>query len=143
MMRSKFGQLAIFGIVLVFTAAGCGGGADTPQPVSGSVSVKGGAPVPRGTIRFTRTDKKVSAVGDINAKGEFKLSSKAKDDGAPAGEYTVTFGGTNEGGTYDRPMEKVVEIISSKYNSDATTDVKLTVKPGSNSFKIELEPYGK
>jgi hypothetical protein len=131
--------LFCFGIV------GCGGGANAPQPVSGKVSVKGGAPLKKGAIRFTATtagaDKKiVSGMGEIDAQGAFQISSLGVNDGIPVGDYKVTFANTEGGRDYDHPNDPVIPVIADKYGSDSTTDLKYTVKPGRNTCTFELDP---
>lgn len=142
-MRNKLGRSAVSCATILWIAlAGCGGGGAAPQPVSGTVSVKGGKPLTKGTIRFTSVGTKipVSAVGIIDKQGAFKLSFLGKDDGAPAGDYTVTLTGTETGQDYDHPDEPVTQVISEKYDNDTATDLKYTVKPGNNVCKFEVDP---
>lgn len=127
--------------ILCLSVMGCGGAADAPQPVSGKVTVKGGGPLKKGTIRFNGTSGKkiVSGVGMIDANGAYQLSSLGTNDGVPIGEYTITLGGTEEGGGYDKPDEPVKKVIADKYGSDSTTDIKKSVKAGRNTIDIELD----
>lgn len=132
--------------ILCLSVLGCGGAPDAPQPVSGKVTVKGGGPLKKGTIRFNGVagaggGKKVaSGVGTIDANGAYQISSLGNNDGVPVGDYTVTLGGTESGGDYDHNNEPVVKVIADKYGSDSTTDLKKTVKAGRNTIDIELDP---
>jgi hypothetical protein len=134
---SVFAMLALVGVV------GCGGSTTTPQPVSGTVSIKGNGPLTKGTIRFTNAVAQVTASGVLDENGAFKLSSLAENDGAIPGEYTVTLGGTQMGRDYDHPNDPVIEIIDAKYENDSTTDLRFTVKPGSNVADFDVEPAKK
>ncbi len=131
---------AICSTFVLLATIGCGGGGF--QPVSGTVSIKGGKPLTKGMVRFTKVDtgKATSAVGDIDAQGNFQLSSVSKNDGALPGDYTVTLSGTEIGGGYDKPGEPQVKPAADKYDTDKTTDLKFTVKPGKNVAKLELDP---
>lgn len=145
-MKSWGLKASVCASILCLSVMGCGGAADTPQPVSGKVSVKGGGPLKKGTIRFNGTSavgggKKVaSGVGTIDANGVYQISSLGTNDGVPAGDYTVTLGGTEVGGDYDHPNEPITKVIADKYGSDSTTDLKKTVKAGRNTIDIELDP---
>lgn len=140
-MNSLARTAMIFSSLVMVFAIGCGGNPDAPQPVSGNVSVKGGSPLRKGVVRFTNVaGKKNSAIGEIDPSGSFQLSSTGKNDGVPAGDYTVTFAGTEGGQDYDHPNDPVIVMIHEKYNSDSTTDLKFTVKPGRNTCNFELDP---
>ncbi|MDB5341661.1 MAG: hypothetical protein JWP89_38 [Schlesneria sp.] len=128
--------------ILCISVIGCGGSPDAPQLVSGKVTVKGGGPLTKGTIRFNGTGGKkiVSGFGTLDAQGAFQISSLGVNDGIPVGEYTVTLAGTETGQDYDHPNDPVVKTIADKYGTDSTTDLKRTVKSGRNTFDFELEP---
>ncbi len=143
MLKGNLCRLAVACAMMTMLATvGCGGGAATPQPVSGTVSVKGGKPLTKGAIRFTTAGagKKVSAVGQIDGQGNFKLTSLTPDDGALPGEYTVTLAGTETGQDYEHPNDPIVKVVDDKYNQDTTTDLRYTVKPGKNVCKFEVDP---
>ena len=143
MMRvSKYRMVAIFVGLVLLSVIGCGGGGDTPQPVSGTVTVKGGKPLSKGIIRFSIVGgkKATSAFGTLDANGAFQLSSLGTNDGALVGDYTVTLEGTETGRDYDHPNDPVVNVVDEKYTSNATTDLKFTVKPGRNTCKFEVDP---
>ena len=131
--------------ILCLSVIGCGGAPDAPQPVSGKVTIKGGGPLKKGTIRFNGTSgagggKKVaSGVGTIDANGAYQISSLGTNDGVPVGEYTITLGGTESGGDYDHSSEPVTKVIADKYGADSTTDIKKSVKAGKNVINIELD----
>lgn len=141
-MKSWGLKASLCASILCLSVIGCGGSPDTPYPVSGKVTVKGGKPLTKGTIRFNGTSGKkiVSGMGTIDDKGNYQLSSLGVNDGVPVGDYTVTLAGTETGKDYDHPDEPVVKHIADKYGSDSTTDLKKSVKAGKNTIDLELDP---
>jgi hypothetical protein len=107
--------------------------------VSGTVLVKGkpvaGVKVTfhpqfdMGTVKFTPN-------GETGKDGRFTLSTAAAGDGAPPGEYSVTFellrGGADKAG---RDIE--VDAWQGKYADPAKSSWKVTIKDGDNT----LEPF--
>ena len=130
-------------VVLVSAVAvGCGKrGITAPStaPVSGTVLVNGkpanGVKVrfhPQfdiGTIKFIPS-------GETGTDGRFTLSTATASDGAPPGDYVVTFellrGGADQQG---RDIE--VDAWRGKYADPATSSWKVTIKSGENV----LDPF--
>ncbi len=126
---------------LVLTAAGCGGdegiGMDT-HPVVGQVKFKDGTPVENARVTFTAVGASHASVGKegTDATGKYVLITGG-DDGAPAGEYTVTITG---GGKSAGEGQPVVGAVPAKYGN-ASAGLKATVKPGDNTIPpFELDP---
>lgn len=121
------------GRILVLAAAslfaiGCGGG---NYSVYGTVKLKNGTPVTKGTVTFD--SGKYSASGEIKPDGSYKLTGEKS--GAPPGSYTVYFLGT-DAGDYTNPQP----VINPKYNSATTSDLKTEVTASSNKIDFELDP---
>jgi hypothetical protein len=130
-------------VALVCTAAvGCSDKsikAPSTSSVSGTVLVKGrplaGIKVTfhpqfdMGSVKFTPS-------GETNEDGRFTLSTAAANDGAPPGDYVVTFellkGGADKLG---RDIE--VDAWKGKYADPATSKWKVTINRGENA----LEPF--
>jgi hypothetical protein len=121
-------------------ATGCGGGISAPRtaPVAGTVTVKGKpAAGVRVTFhpRFDMGSVKFTPSGETGQDGRFTLSTAAPNDGAPPGEYAVTFElprvSADKGG---REIE--VDAWKGKY-ADPATGTKVTVRKGEN----QLEPF--
>ena len=74
-------------MICLAAAVAMGCNSDT-SPVSGTVKLASGSPVTNGRIFFTSNE--VMANGNIQPDGTYKLSTKAENDGAPPGKYTVT-----------------------------------------------------
>lgn len=78
-------------VLSTFALTGCGGGADRPAmvPVSGTVNYNG-SPVEGATVTFAAGTSARSSTGVTDSSGKFRLTTFDTNDGAPAGEYTVT-----------------------------------------------------
>lgn len=74
-----------------------------------------------------------------DANGEFKLTTFAADDGAPAGEYAVTVEWKKVG---DHP-EQGVDLLPAAYADPTTSRLKATVTAGTNEplvLKLTRKP---
>ena len=65
-------------------AIGCGGSGDR---VTGTVTFSDGSPLTVGKVMFTNGT--ITAFGDINSKGEYRMGTKKAGDGVPSGTYQV------------------------------------------------------
>lgn len=133
-------------ITLVCVAAiGCGGdeiSAPRTAPVAGTVLVKGkpaaGVMVTfhpqfdMGSVKFTPN-------GQTGKDGRFILSTAAPSDGAPPGEYKVTFELLRT--TADkRGLDTEVDQWKGKYADPEKSDFKVTIQKGDNAleaFRLE------
>jgi hypothetical protein len=125
-------------MMAAFVAAGCGGGADSPYPVHGTVFLDGqpATELAGGTVTFTSTELHRSASGEIQANGSYCLGSLTKDDGAIPGKYQVTVS----------PPEKVAAGERGKGPSRAKgvsfeqpKILEVTVEKRSNDIPIQLQ----
>jgi hypothetical protein len=107
-------------------------GRKATHPVKGKVYLDGCA-LPNASIVFYEVnsgDMKASirrgdALSDFD--GSFVLSSYTANDGAPVGDYVVTVTGP------------AASNAPEKYGKPQTSDVRVSVKAGSNDFTIELK----
>jgi hypothetical protein len=124
------------------TIVGCGGkGISVPRtvPTSGTVLFKGkpaeGVKVTlhpnfdMGSVKFTPN-------GVTGKDGRFTLSTAAAGDGAPPGEYSVTFE-LLRSGTDKRGLDSEIDVWKGKYGDPATSPYTIEIKKGDNS----LEPF--
>src|SRR5262245_7929731 len=92
-MQAMTQRLVLFALVSSF-AAGCGGVVpDDTVPVSGKVLFRG-KPLPGIRVlshRQIRTSVKILPCGLTDKDGVFRLSTAYPDNGAPPGDYVVTF----------------------------------------------------
>ena len=132
-------------VALVCAAvAGCGGGlsAPTTAPVSGTVQFRGKPAVgvkvtfhPKfdmGSVKFTPN-------GLTDKDGRFTLNTAAPGDGAPPGEYAVTFELPRV--TADqRGLDTEVDVWKGKYSDPEKSTFKVTIQKGDNAletFKLD------
>jgi hypothetical protein len=143
-MRTRSVGLAV-GLVV---AAGCGPDGPTTYPVSGSLALTTGKPVPHGYITFHpdpgkgNTSKQV-AIGYIK-DGRYALKTGDRD-GAPPGWYKVTVEAANE---VDPNNPYVTEwFADEKYTSQDQSGLAVEVvpkaDPGRYDFKLNPHPRAK
>lgn len=120
-------------VLLLWTAAGCGGRGPAGHPVSGSVKLDD-VPVERGLVRLSATGK--APVGGEIKGGRYEVV-------APAGEFRVEITAPRVVGrrkAYDTPDSPEVDVteeaVPERYN--AKTELRLEVKPGANSRDFDL-----
>ena len=138
----RFAILAICAL-LALSLIGCN--SSGVYPVDGHVVwKKDGSPAKQlaGTlVFFEQTKKQLSARGQVQSDGSFRLTTHKENDGAPAGENIVLLveigrkplGGPD--GTQLAPGK-----IDSRYSTHSTTDLRATIKPGLNKIALTVEP---
>jgi hypothetical protein len=112
--------------------------------VEGQVVWKDGTPAKNlagSLVFFELPEKKTSSRGSIQADGSFQLTTTKANDGAPAGEHTVLIievGRKSLGG----PDSSAIAPgkIDTRYATPATSDLRATVKPGTNKITLTVEP---
>lgn len=125
-------------VALVCAAvAGCGRGISAPRtvPTSGTVLFQG---KPLAGVKVTLHSKsgmKFTPNGVTGQDGRFVLSTGAPADGAPPGEYSVTFE-LLEAGADDRGLDTEFDAWKGKY-ANPDTAPKVTV----GSSATTLEPF--
>lgn len=117
---------------------GCSSGPETGD-VAGTVTFKGKA-VKEGRVTFLNPKEGGAAESEIGPDGRYSISKVL------VGEYLIVVTplsvimDTDPGKSPPAPVEKQAPDIPRKYRQEGTTPLKYTVKPGSNDFKIELNP---
>jgi hypothetical protein len=123
----------LLGVLLLNLACG---GRNSVYPVSGKVLFDG-KPAEGAVVQFhpkNKSGKVVVPVGRVGADGTFRLTSYKQDDGAPAGEYTVTvFWGVPSRGGDD--YERI--LVPPRYLSPETSGLTAVVA----DHATELEPF--
>jgi hypothetical protein len=134
---------------LLVLAAGCGGPAHKYDAVvTGTVTIDGELAT-SGLVTFHPVDKGQAAIGRIHPDGSYSLRTGQGDlrevDGGTVqpGEYVVTASITAP------PLEESVDrsgppipgpsLIAAKYATKETSNIRHTVKPGSQVIVLELE----
>lgn len=120
------------GLILLLLA-GCNA---RESAVTGKVTIDG-APLTTGTVVFYPTGEGAAAYGSIQPDGTYKLDTGASG-GLVAGDYVVTVVAT----TKPQPGFEFGKVITPvRYNKVETSDLKFTVKSGSN--RIDLAMHSK
>jgi hypothetical protein len=150
----------------VLFVLGCSGddGIGTRYPVDGTISYKG-APIEKGVVNFVPVQGDGRPASGQLEKGAFKLTTLTPGDGALPGDYLVTVDtrqvdesaakaaaeefaakkGIKTGmvmvpqEVQAKLLQKTKSDIPGKYQIPQTTDLKATVKEGSNTFTFELK----
>jgi hypothetical protein len=125
-------------LVLLFLV-GCSGGPEpkrTPHAVKGSVLVNE-RPWPNITVVFHPVAPTESgwtrSQGTTDADGTFELSTYRPGDGAPAGEYTVTFTWSDP----RMPEDSAADILGGKYRDPRRSRFRVVLP----AFATRLEPF--
>jgi hypothetical protein len=123
---------------------GCGGGANLPPRgnVKGKVTLDGKAlKQGQGHIMFvpdaTKGTKGPPAIGMTDAEGNYTLSTDRESgggDGAIVGFHRVRISEVPNPEKPDAPL-----TIPAKYNDEATSTFAFEVKPGDNTFPLDLK----
>ena len=119
-------------------AVGCRGSISAPstQAVSGSVLYKG-KPAAQVSVtfhpQFPLEHFKPSGMTDAN--GKFTLSTGASNNGAPRGEYLVTFEKLTAGSD-KKGLDIDVDLWKGKYADPTTSKFKVEIRDN-----VELEPF--
>lgn len=130
--RWRWMNAALAGVLL--GAVGCGGGR---FPVEGRVTFKDGKPLTGGKVIFEATGegRNLSARGDIQADGTYRMGTESDNDGVPPGHYRVLV---------TPPLPKNLERrgkppIDLRFSKFETSGLEFTVTTGPNRFPIEVE----
>lgn len=128
-------------LLLGLLVAGCGGSEKASGTVAGKVTFQG-APVVEGNVTFIKVGGGGSGAGVIQSDGTY--SAKGVDGGIPTGDYVAVV--TPPEVTRDRGPNTSPEVafkemkdIPAKYRSEATSDLKVTIREGQNDFNIEMK----
>lgn len=138
---------------------GCGGGPQAKVPdasqqatISGKVTLDGTAPAGLdSTVVFYCTEKGATAGGKLDALGNYSVKAADPSVGVPAGRYQVmvnpppapTVDMSSEeykkrmmsgGGAPEAPKSD----IPAKFNTYATSNIVLEIKPGANTIDLDL-----
>jgi hypothetical protein len=123
--------------LLVLLATGCGQ-SDWGQ-LSGTVLLNG-QPVGPGTITLEPVSAdRAGAIASFAADGKYTVMSAGRKEGAPVGEYQVMIhGGDSFGEETVGPKPK--SAIPPRYANPNTSDLKVTIEGGENTFDFNLKP---
>ena len=129
--------LALVALLLVVTA--CGDGRKKVYPVHGLIRVDG-KPASECIVMFHPADnddpKRVMPFGQADAEGRFVICSYVNGDGAPTGEYVVTFEWRERSGLLKNNFEGP-DRLKGRYYDPKKSNFRVTVE----KKKHELPPF--
>lgn len=117
---------------VALACVGCGGKMGS---VTGKVTVEG-QPVANASVTFEDGVKHIRASGVTDANGVYTLSTNAKNDGAPVGDYKVSV--TQAGPEDSSQTTAPPRLFPPQFERAETSGLTTSVKSGSNTFDIQL-----
>ena len=141
-MPLQFRSRGLLSLLVVCICAGCSERVSPPAtaPVSGSVLLKG-EPVAGVRVRmyplFDMGRIEWGVVGETGPTGEFKMGTGVPGNGAPPGEYVVTFTKPRIDSDPANGLEIEVDDFEGKYSDPDNSELTVTITKGDN----ELEPF--
>jgi hypothetical protein len=126
---------------MAFVLSGCGGKHENLCPVAGRVMFQG-KPVSSGMIRFSSTQAPIDMLAILGSNGNYEVT-RGHGSGLPEGTYRVAimpptanrpigdFGPKN-------PATQSADIPE-KYRSPSTSGLTFEVKPGNNTFDVDMQ----
>jgi hypothetical protein len=143
--RYCFILLAYIGLAV---SSGCGPSGPETSPVIGKVTF-GGKPVVEGSIKFWSETDGTLAVGQLNAEGNYQLTTHPDKRGATLGAHRVTIRSVQTvfpGGSFPstdekkeaRTKAKLIWLVPPRYDDRRTSPLKADVKPGPNTIDFNL-----
>src|SRR5262249_8338152 len=120
-MRLAFSRWYILlGLSVVLSVSGCGG-ADKAYPVRGTVVYEDETPAKElagGMVTFTDSEPgRGSAIGGIRDDGTYRLSFRAKEDGALPGEYRVSISPAQQEEVGDAPRRAAAKATFTDFQT--------------------------
>ena len=147
MTLSFFGRcrpLIAIGLVGVVLVSGCGGEEKPAIPVQGQLFYKGSEPAAGALVVFHPVSSDTSTIkptGEVKEDGSFTLTTYRADDGAPAGEYTVTVVWLEKktGAKLGEDHGLAKDRLCGRYKSSGTTKLKATVNGTPTSVRLDVD----
>ena len=134
--RAAVAIVVVAGVMLVLPA--CGKGRKTCYPVRGRILVDG-KPAPDAIVMFHpafEDPDRVMPIGQADAEGNFAISSYVNGDGAPVGEYIVTFEWRERSGLLKNNFEGP-DRLKGRYFDPKKSALRITVE----KRRQELPPF--
>lgn len=135
---ARRGAVASF---VLLTCLGCGSGM---YPVEGKIVYADGKPATElagGTVTFDNPEARVSALGQIDNDGAFRLTTTKPNDGALPGNYRVAISEPPDPNWQqdDKPQKKRRTVLLPKYRNPETSELKLVVEKTDNKVTLKID----
>ena len=158
-MQSLAKTFVVSGFLLVWVTLGCGGPSGPKLDPKKQATITGiaifeGKPIPvESGIHFYNSEADITAAGRVDATGKFTVKAADPRKGLPAGKYKVTIhlpGAapiSSKDAKYNEAMLKSMKpappvqaasAIPVRFTSLEKSKIVREVKPGPNSFEIDL-----
>jgi hypothetical protein len=133
---SRLSRQCLCVVVVGLAATGCGGG--RTSPVHGTVSFTDGDAPARElkgyTVTFESLGEQVSATGEVQEDGSFRLSTFSHHDGAVPGRHRVAITPPLPQGDEEAPI-----LIDERYFRFETSGLEVTVGSGATDIELRLD----
>ncbi len=154
-MQRRVRLIVLMVLITVFNGCGGGGGrdykirADQQATITGSVKF-GDKNVPLNSqVTFFNSEQGIAAVGFADANGKFTIKPAEKETGLPAGTYQVTITPPPPPPMTEEQYKKMeanamampditYKELPKKFYNSMTSGLVFEVKPGPNTFDIDL-----
>lgn len=128
---------------VAFGLSGCGDSGPKHWPLVGKVTFKG-KPVSEATIRFSKPDAGVDIIATLGPDGAYAVDT-ARGAGLPEGTYQVAIipapAKAPQGPMLGPPTPAPKRPdIPERYRQTMSSGLTMTVKPGNNSFDVDMLP---
>lgn len=140
---------ARYAAIFLLGLAGCDDG-PAIHPVSGQITKEDGSPINVGLVEFVPVAGGRSPRGRLTTGGEYRLTTSAEGDGAPAGEYVVVISqpqlavgalrpapAAHNDAHHDGQATKL-GIVPPPYTRRRASPLRATVAPGENRCDFTL-----
>jgi hypothetical protein len=146
MVSHYFWHVTLCSAAILITSAGCGSGNSGPAvyPVEGEVFYKG-KPAAGCIVSFhpqggVGPETGWPSMGTADTNGKFRLTTRLANDGAPAGQYDISFSWPGEPSASDPTGDTAPDRLPQKYQFPASSGFNVTVEAKDNSIpRFELK----
>ncbi len=124
-------------VLLLGSGVGCGGGL---HPVHGKVTLEDSTPLTKGLVVFESMEGRtpITARGDIQADGSYRLSTHKPGDGVPPGKYRVLIAAQDYGNIDGLEGPRRPPAFDPRYTDFSTSGLEFEVKAGPNEIPITV-----
>lgn len=148
-MTDTFKAMRWISVAMLLAVAGCGGGKKEPTGTVSGKATLDGKPLAEGCVIVCQhVQRGLPAGGKTAADGSFKLTMH-DGSGLVLGEYQVLIQTPEKKMTHEETMKLAQtksfpkpddSVVPAKYRDFNTSNLKLTVKAGANTFDVALTP---